>query len=378
MTESVDTSMKVLLYGSKGWIGGQFADVLRSQEIEFVAATSRADDMEAVSKELDDVKPTHVASFIGRTHGKIGDKEYTTIDYLEQEGKLVENVRDNLYSPILLSMLCKERNIHYTYLGTGCIFKFDETHPFGEENNGFTEEAKPNFFGSSYSIVKGYTDMLMHMFEGDVLNLRIRMPITEKENKRNFITKIVTYEKVCSIPNSMTVLPELLPMALELMRRKHTGSLNFTNPGLVSHNEILEMYKEIVDPDFTWQNFTAEQQREILAADRSNNYLDTTSLEKLFPDIDNIKVSVRKCLEGWKKISVDEPPTPPNTREGSIGVVDKLHEAISAASDLVENDTKTTSDYTGHTGPSPPRTPSPREEQSQEVNTSEDTKIKKD
>ena len=365
--------MRVLLYGSKGWIGGQFADVLRSQEVEFVEATSRADDMDAVSKELDDVKPTHVASFIGRTHGKIGDKEYTTIDYLEQEGKLVENVRDNLYSPILLSMLCKERKIHYTYLGTGCIFKFDETHPFGEEKNGFREESQPNFFGSSYSVVKGYTDKLMHMFEGDVLNLRIRMPITEKENKRNFITKIATYEKVCSIPNSMTVLPELLPMALELMRRKHTGTLNFTNPGLVSHNEILEMYKEIIDPEFTWQNFTAEQQREILAADRSNNYLDTTSLEELFPDVDNIKVAVRKCLEGWEKMKVDEPPVPPGaTHEKESGLVGKLHDTIAAApsdkslSDLVDNDT---------TKITPPRTPSPREG---EEDKDTDNKIKKD
>ena len=51
----------------------------------------------------------------------------------------------------------------------------------------------------------------MHNFEDNVLNLRIRMPITGDYNKRNFITKITTYEYICSIPNSMTVLPELLP-----------------------------------------------------------------------------------------------------------------------------------------------------------------------
>ena len=67
------------------------------------------------------------------------------------------------------------------------------------DKHGFTEESLPNFFGSSYSIVKGFTDRMMHMFENNTLNLRIRMPITASSNKRNFITKIVSYEKICSI-----------------------------------------------------------------------------------------------------------------------------------------------------------------------------------
>ena len=47
----------------------------------------------------------------------------------------------------------------------------------------------------------------------------------------------------------MTVLPELLPIALDMMLKLETGTINLTNPGLISHNEILEMYKEIVDKD---------------------------------------------------------------------------------------------------------------------------------
>lgn len=62
-------------------------------------------------KELDSINPTHVITFIGRTHGNIGEKEYTTIDYLEQPGKLVENIRANLFSPLSLALACKERKI---------------------------------------------------------------------------------------------------------------------------------------------------------------------------------------------------------------------------------------------------------------------------
>lgn len=300
MSIIMEKNMKVLLYGSNGWIGGQFKDLLESNNIECVNGTSRVDNDETLLQEIKDTQPTHVVSFIGRTHGTIGEKKYTTIDYLEQEGKLLENVRDNLYGPLLLSELCKQNNIHFTYLGTGCIFKFDDNHPFGEEVNGFNEDSLPNFYGSSYSVVKGFTDRLMKFYKNDVLNLRIRMPITGAYNTRNFITKITTYEKVCSVPNSMTVLPELLPFVLKMMQSKLTGTINLTNPGLVSHNEILDMYKEIVDPEFTYKNFSIEEQRAILAADRSNNYLDTTKLESLFPEVLNIKESIRNMLYQYK------------------------------------------------------------------------------
>lgn len=296
--------MKVLVYGSNGWIGGQFIDILKENNIDFICAKSRADNENDIQAEVNSVNPTHIISFIGRTHGKIGEKVYTTIDYLEQEGKLLENVRDNLFSPLLLAEICKQNGIHYSYLGTGCIFKFDEEHPFAKEENGFDEDSLPNFFGSSYSVVKGYTDRLMHLHNDSVLNLRIRMPITGECNGRNFITKITNYQQVCSVPNSMTVLPELLPMVLDMMKNKITGTMNLTNPGLISHNTILEMYREIIDPEFTWNNFSQEEQRKILAADRSNNYLDTTRLESLYPQVRNIKEAVRACLLQYTPIKL--------------------------------------------------------------------------
>jgi len=116
--------------------------------------------------------------------------------------------------------------------------------------------------------------------------------------------------QVVDIPNSMTVLPELLPYSIEMVSSIHqqllclslglprvttaiwtllsvccmcllqaqrglTGIMNYTNPGTVSHNEILEMYKEYIDPEFKWSNFTIEEQSKVIVAARSNNLLDT-------------------------------------------------------------------------------------------------------
>lgn len=290
--------MNVLIYGSNGWIGSMMCRLLEKEKIPFVKAKSRACQLGEVEDEILKENPTHVMSFIGRTHGKIDDKYYPTIDYLEQKGKLRENVRDNLYSPVGLAILCNKYNIHFTYLGTGCIFTYDELHLCGNKTTGFKEDDDPNFFGSSYSIVKGYTDQMMRFV--NCLNLRIRMPITDKLDARNFITKIISYEKICSIPNSMSVLDDLLPIALDMAKNKKIGTYNFTNPGVISHNEILHMYKNIIDPNFTWKNFSQQDQLKVLDADRSNNFLDTTKIEELYPSLQHIEKSIYDVFQRMK------------------------------------------------------------------------------
>ena len=310
--------MKILVYGHAGWIGTQFIELLQKEKeidaLEFVLGNSRIDNTPSLFEELDKVSPSHVISFIGRTHGTIGTTKYTTIDYLEQPGKLVENVKDNLFSPISLALACKERNIHYTYIGTGCIFSYKNmeaaTKNDGVLEKGFQENDIPNFFGSGYSIVKGFTDRLMHQLSENVLNLRIRMPIVATECPRNFITKIVNYSKVCSVPNSMSVLDELLPIVIRMIKARIVGTINLTNPGVISHNEILEMYQKHVDPNFAWNNFRVEEQRKILACDRSNNYLDTSSLEKFAPNVRCIKDAVEDTLKNYKRACNDNHNTP--------------------------------------------------------------------
>ena len=88
--------MKILLYGANGWIGEQLYEILKKLSHVVVVGAVRAEDQKGVEDEIKTVQPTHIMSMIGRTHGQIGDTVYKTIDYLEQPGKLKENVRDNL------------------------------------------------------------------------------------------------------------------------------------------------------------------------------------------------------------------------------------------------------------------------------------------
>jgi hypothetical protein len=46
------------------------------------------------------------------------------------------------------------------------------------------------------------------------------------------------------------------------------------------HVQILELYKEYIDPEFTWANFTVEEQAKVIVAPRSNNLLDTARVSQ--------------------------------------------------------------------------------------------------
>jgi UDP-glucose 4,6-dehydratase len=282
--------MKILVYGYKGWIGSQVLNLLKNSTIDLILGNSRLENYTDLENEILKEKPDRIISVTGRTHGG----NIPNIDYLELDGKLVDNIRDNLYGPLNLANLSKKYNIHYCYLGTGCIFEYDENKKI------FTEEDIPNFFGSSYSIVKGFTDNLMKGYD-NVLNLRIRMPIVGKKHHRNFITKILGYEYICSIQNSMSVLPTLLPIMIDMVFKKNTGTFNLTNPGVISHNEILNMYKEFVDPNIEWKNIEMKNLEKKLLSRRSNNELNTSKLLQLYPNTPNIHDAVKECILNMKK-----------------------------------------------------------------------------
>lgn len=269
--------MKILIYGSKGWIGGMFSTLWKNKypNDNIVETSTRIipGNEEQLKEEIKNAD--RIICMTGRTSGILSDgTKINTIDYLEKEGKLRENVQDNLYAPILLSILCQQLNKHFLYLGTGCIFSWDTKE---DTVKSIIEEDYPDFFGSSYSTVKGFTDDLTRLFP-NVCNCRIRMPIVNFDHSRNFITKIANYQKINNMPNSMTYLPEILPIMIEMSIKQVTGTYNMTNPGFITHSEILNLYKEYVNNSHTYELVTNEKDLN-LASKRSNNILDASKLK---------------------------------------------------------------------------------------------------
>ncbi|KAL1830900.1 hypothetical protein DCAR_0100853 [Daucus carota subsp. sativus] len=287
--------LNFLIYGRTGWIGGLLGKLCESQNISYSYGSGRLENRASILSDIDTIKPTHVFNAAGVT-GR------PNVDWCESHK--VETVRTNVVGTLTLADVCREKGLVVINYATGCIFEYDEKHPLGS-GVGFKEEDVPNFVGSYYSKTKAMVEDLLSNYE-NVCTLRVRMPISsDLSNPRNFITKITRYEKVVNIPNSMTILDELLPISIEMAKRNLTGIWNFTNPGVVSHNEILEMYRDYIDPYFTWKNFNLEEQAKVIIAPRSNNELDATKLKTEFPELLSIKESlIQNVFKPNQKTSV--------------------------------------------------------------------------
>ncbi|KAK8533184.1 hypothetical protein V6N13_046345 [Hibiscus sabdariffa] len=283
---SSEKPLKFLIYGRTGWIGGLLGKLCQAKGIDFEYGRGRLENRISLESDIASVNPTHVFNAAGVT-GR------PNVDWCESHK--VETIRTNVVGTLTLADVCREKGLVLINYATGCIFEYDEAHPIGS-GIGFKEEDTPNFTGSFYSKTKAMVEELLKNYE-NVCTLRVRMPISsDLTNPRNFITKITRYDKVVNIPNSMTILDELLPISIEMGKRNLTGIWNFTNPGVVSHNEILEMYRGYIDPSFTWKNFNLEEQSKVIIAPRSNNELDANKFKTEFPELLPIKESLIKYV----------------------------------------------------------------------------------
>jgi dTDP-4-dehydrorhamnose reductase len=250
---------------------------------------------ESVLQEIKTKQPDFILNAAGVT-GR------PNVDWCEDHKQ--ETMRANIIGALTLCDCAYLCDVPVVNLGTGCIYAYDEQHPLGS-GIGFTEFDEPNFAGSFYSYTKTMLDKLLLEYP-NVLNLRLRMPISDDLHERNFITKITRYQKVVNIPNSMSVLHDLLPLIPLMAERGLRGNINFVNPGVVSHNEILALYREYIDPTFVWQNFSIEEHDSILKSKRSNNELDTHRLLQEFPEVPHIKDAIRDVFRRMQSNLTDK------------------------------------------------------------------------
>lgn len=264
---ATENENRFLVFGKNGWIGGMLIEMLQASGKVVKGAESRLENRESVEQEIFEFKPTHVLNCAGVT-GR------PNVDWCEDNKQAT--IRSNVIGTLGLADICWLHKIHMTNFATGCIYSYDNAHPMGS-GKGFTETDPANFDGSYYSKTKAMTETLIREFD-NVLTLRLRMPVSDDLHSRNFVTKISNYEFVVDIPNSNSILYDLLPASILMAEKNVVGVFNFTNPGAISHNEVLSLYKKYINPEFKWKNFSLEAQSKIIKAGRSNCELDTSKL----------------------------------------------------------------------------------------------------
>jgi UDP-glucose 4,6-dehydratase len=276
-------SLKWLVFGADGWIGGMVCSALAAAG-QVVIRGCRVNDREDVRKCLKTHAPDRIVSCVGMTSAK----SIPTIDGLEDPSTLEMCLLANLQVPVWLAQESRKdllRNaIPLLYFGTGCIYEYERFPLTGRERE-FLETDPPNFFGSAYSRVKACTDQFM-IRERHVLNARIRMPIADTDHPRDFVCKLLSYSKITSIPNSMSVLSDIIPILLGMTHVANCeseawGTVNAVNPGVLDHEQVLRIFAEASGrPLHKYELEDLETQSKRLAAPRSNNSLCASKLAR--------------------------------------------------------------------------------------------------
>jgi 3,5-epimerase/4-reductase len=271
--------MKYLIFGN-GYLGNKFKNTLKNE-----AEISDTDigNIEKVRSILNDKKPEIIINCAGRT-GR------PNIDWCEDNKE--ETMYSNIVGPLVLAKACQENNIFMVHLGSGCIYQGDNN------GKGFTEKDVPDLkdIPSFYSLTKFMSEYLLKSFP--VLQCRLRMPIDGNKNPRNLITKITNYEKVINEENSVTIIDDLIKATIELIKRKKTGIYNIVNQGTITHKEILEKYKELVDKNFKYTIIDTKELK--TKAGRSNCVLNTDKLKKEGIELMDIHEAIEKILLNYK------------------------------------------------------------------------------
>ncbi|BAT88966.1 hypothetical protein LR48_Vigan09g088200 [Vigna angularis] len=263
-------SVKFLIYGGAGWIGGLVGNICEKQGIPFEYGKARLDEgsQSQILADINTSKPTHVFNASGVT-GALNLKWF--------EAHKSEAIRANVVGVLTLAHVCKDHGLPMM------------NYAFG----GNLEDTK-NSTDAFYFRTQAKVEELLKEYD-NVCTLRIQLPVSsDLSNPHNFISKITSSDKVVNMPNSITVLDELVPISIEMAKRNCRGIWNFTNPGIVTCNEILEMYKEYIDPSFKWVNFTVGRQGQFPSP--STNEMDASQLQKEFPELLPVRDSLLKYV----------------------------------------------------------------------------------
>lgn len=216
---------------------------------------------------LDEVKPDVVINAAGKVWSP-------NIDRCETNKG--ETLLTNTNWAVNVAIACDLLWIYNVYIGSWCIYQWDN------EGKWFGETDEPNYAWSFYSRSKIKTQELLETF--NTLQIRIRMPILSRSHPRNFIDKIAKYTHVISEDNSMTVVDDMVQALDVLIQKQVTGIINMTNPWVINHKEILDLYTTYVNPHHTYTAISTEElTQKFTCAWRSNCFLNTDKLLQYYP-----------------------------------------------------------------------------------------------
>ena len=292
----------VFLLGGSGYVGQAFQHFFGKNGISFRSLGrkdcdySRPENLRAL---LAEAKPSFLINAAGYT-GK------PNVDACELHKS--ECLFGNAVLPSLVGQACREAGIPWGHVSSGCVFSGNRA-----DGSGFTEEDEPNFCfrannGSFYSGAKALGEEMLGFGKGLVplpqtYVWRLRIPFNEIDNSRNYLTKLMRYDRLLNARNSLSQLDEFARACWECREKQVPfGLYHVTNPGSITTEEIVALIRKegLAKKEFHFFKDEAEFMALAVKTPRSNCVLDSAKLARHGIVMTGVHVAVEQALRQWK------------------------------------------------------------------------------
>ena len=286
----------IYLLGGSGYVGQAYQALLRRKAVPF-RNLRRAEVDYTNPSVLGDLLRRERPAFLINAAGFTGKPN---VDACELHK--AECLFGNVVLPGFIAQVCAEAGVPWGHVSSGCIY--NGARPDG---SGFHEEDTPNFtFRSNHcSFYSGSKALGEEVLAGaaGVYLWRLRIPFNEVDHPRNYLTKLMRYERLLDAANSISQLDEFAAATFACWeQRVPFGTYNVTNPGAITTREIVELIRRsgVCTKEFKFFASEDEFMRVAAKTPRSNCIMDSSKLAAAGIRLTEIHAAVERDLHQWR------------------------------------------------------------------------------
>ena len=289
----------IYLLGGSGYVGHAYQALLTRKGVPF-RNLRRAEldytDRETLRAALLRDKPEFLINAAGYT-GK------PNVDACELHK--YECLFGNAVVPGIIADACADAGVPWGHVSSGCIYT--GARPDGR---GFTETDTPNFTfrTNNCSFYSGTKALGEEVLAGkpNLYTWRLRIPFNNIDNPRNYLTKLLRYQRLLEATNSISQLEEFCAATFACWeKRVPFGTYNVTNPGQVTTHEVVEMIKKagVSDKNFSFFQDEGEFMHVAAKTPRSNCVMNSAKLAGVGIAMTEVHEAVTRDLRLWQRAS---------------------------------------------------------------------------
>lgn len=287
-----------VILGGNGYVGEAFQKHLQQRGTEYQVISR---------KEIDYTNEAVLTRFLKarRPEFLINAAGYTgrpNVDACELHR--TECLHGNAVLPGIIRAACEKTRTPWGHVSSGCIFT--GTRPNGR---GFREVDAPNFSFrqnncSFYSGTKALGEEVL-ADAAECYIWRLRIPFNEIDGPRNYITKMIRYDRLLNATNSLSQLDEFVAACVDCWtKRVPFGTYNLTNPGSITTKDVVFLIRRYGLSNKNFSFFETEEEFMQIAArtPRSNCVLDTIKAESVGITMRSVDEALELAMQRWSSI----------------------------------------------------------------------------